>query len=166
MTATHVRTWLQSLGTLTAISRSDEETALVLETYTHLLAERFPAAAFCAASLDVVASLHPEGFPTYGALVAALSGWWAAHRPPPKPPRSMKFLETPEPEMQEEFTPEELDHMSRVAAGAHAFLDARIAADPAHRPTPKHLSPELLDAINPLPNGRKRSHAPADPRDA
>jgi hypothetical protein len=154
-----VRQWCQSLGILSAVSISRQEAEMKLAAYVPMLLERFPDAAFTTASLEYVAAQAVKGFPTYGELAAWLGDWWRANRPalpalPPPPPIRQRG----------EPTPEEIEHVTRVVAETIAAL--RASAQPveewrtARTPKPSYLSPEQLDRINPLPNGRKR-HAPS-----
>jgi hypothetical protein len=103
-------------------------------------------------SLEHVAARSVKGFPTYGELVEALAEWWRDHRPAPP------ALPPPEPIRQrDEPTAEEVAHVERAVAETLAFL--RSSAQPVEdRREMKavHVSPELLDKINPLPNGFKR----------
>lgn len=176
--ATHVgvvRSWCQSLGVLTAVSITREEAEMKLAAYVPLLMQEFPDAAFTSESLNHVARACSKGFPTYAELVGALSAHWRASRPvlalPPPPP----------PEPRPPPTDEERAEVTRLAREAIAALrstaqefDRRREAvwaaqerrgvvpppyDDAGRPRARHLSAELLDRINPLPNGRKRSDA-------
>jgi hypothetical protein len=148
---------------LSAVSISRQEAEMKLAAYVPLLKDRFPDGAFTTASLEHVAARALKGFPTYGELAAWLAEWWRDHRPmppalPPPPPIRQR----------DEPTPEEIEHVTRVTAEAIAAL--RSSAQPVEdrRPVPHFLSPGVLDAINPLPNGRKRTDAttatPADAR--
>jgi hypothetical protein len=152
-----VRQWCQSLGILSAVSISRQEAEMKLAAYVPLLADRFPDGAFTTASLEYVARQAIKGFPTYGELAAWLAEWWRATRPPPL------ALPAPPPIRQRgEPTPEEIEHVTRVAAEAIAAL--RSSAQPIEdyrRPAPRYLTPEQLDRINPLPGGAKR-YAPAN----
>lgn len=83
--ATHVpvvRQWCQSLGVLSAVSISRQESEMKLAAYVPLLVDRFPDAAFTQASLEHCARNAVKGFPTYGELAAWLSDWWRERRPP------------------------------------------------------------------------------------
>jgi hypothetical protein len=135
-----------------------------LAAFVPLLMDRFPDAAFTPASLEHCAAQAVKGFPTYGELAAWLADWWRQHRPappalPPPPPIRQR----------EEPTPEEIEHVTRVTAETVAFL--RSSAQPVEdrrSPGPRYLTPEQLDRLNPLPNGRKRyadqtTAAPVDP---
>lgn len=166
---THIRTvrqWCQSLGILSAVSISRQEAEMKLAAYVPMLLARFPDAAFTTESLEHVARRAVKGFPTYGELAEWLGEHWKETRPPfpaiapppPPPPR-------PEP------TPEEIEHVRQLCAQVVGELRASaIAKDTVGRPlptgpvppTPRYLSPDVLDRINPLPNGRKRA-APPEP---
>jgi hypothetical protein len=145
-----VRRWCQSLAVLTAVSMTREEAQLRLAAFVPLLVDRFPDGAFTTASLEHCAAQAVKGFPTYGELAGWLAAWWREHRPyvalpppPPPPPR-------PEP------TPEEIEHVRRAAAEAVAALRSSAQPIEDRRPMPRYLTPAQLDAMNPLPNGRKR----------
>ena len=169
--ATHisvVREWLQSLGILSAVSISRQEAEMKLAAYTPMLMQRFPDAAFTAASLQYVAARAVKGFPTYGELAMWLHDWWQERRPLPP------ALPPPEPIRQRgEPTPDEIAHVERVVAETLAFL--RSSEQPEadqRRPRASYLTPEQLDRINPLPGGAKRyanqnaSAVPSDGPDA
>jgi hypothetical protein len=155
--ATHVRTvreWLTSLGILAAVSLPREEAQMRLAAFLPLLMDRFPDAAFTTSSLEHIAALAVKGFPTYGELAAWLADWWRANRPaPPALPAPPPIRQRDEP------TPEEIAHVSRVAAETIAALRSSAQPIEDRRPVPRYLTPEQLDEINPLPNGRKRSGA-------
>ena len=163
-----VRQWCQSLGVLSAVSISRQEAEMKLAAYVPLLFDRFPDAAFTTASLEHVAARAVKGFPTYGELAAWLSEWWSAHRPalPALPPPDIPPPRPPP-------TPEEVAYVhQRVAECVAAMRSSAIDADTVgrsldealtFRPRPRYLTPEQLDRINPLPNGRKRSDAATSP---
>jgi hypothetical protein len=147
-----VREWCQSLGVLTAISISREEAEMKLSAYVPMLMQDFPDAAFTTESLRVVARQCVEGFPPYPVLAERLSSWWRENRPrppalPPPPPIRQR----------DEPTPEERDHVARVAAEAIAALRSSAQPIEDRRPQPRYLTLEQLDRINPLPNGMKRA---------
>lgn len=159
-----VRQWCLSLGVLSAVSVSRQEAEMKLAAYVPLLMERFPDVAFTTASLEHVAARAVKGFPTYGELADWLSEWWREHRPrpiaiapPPPPPR----------EVHEPLTPEQLEQVHELSRRTIAALRASRtdldtvgrSLDDARefRPRPAYLTPEQLDRINPLPNGRKRA---------
>lgn len=166
---TTVREWCNSLGVLTAISVDSEDARLRLAAFVPLLADRFPAAAFTTASLEAVARECVKGFPSYGELAEHLAAWWKAHRPP------IAALPPPElPPPRPDATPEERAAVrARVEECIAALRSSRIEIDAQSRrlddvaaaPRPRYLTPEQLDRINPLPNGRKRTDAasPAAP---
>ena len=149
-----VREWCQSLGVLTAVSLSRAEAEMKLGAYVPMLMRDFPDGAFTTDSLNAVARECTEGFPIYPVLAGRLSRWWREHRPyvalpapPPPPPR-------PDP------TPEEVAHVEQVTRAVVAWL--RSSAQPVEDRRPpgaRHLTPEQLDRLNPLPNGRKRTDA-------
>ena len=167
--ATHlpvVRQWCLSLAVLTAVSISRQEAEMKLAAYVPMLMDRFPDGAFTTESLEHVARQCVKGFPTYPELALHLSDWWRPYRPvlalpapPPPPPRQPP-------------TPEEIEHVKRLTREVVAALrssaaeaDAqsrRLDAAISHRPRTAYASPALLDRINPLPNGRKRTDATAN----
>lgn len=121
-----------------------------LAAYVPLLMREFPDAAFTSDSLSYVAKQAIKGFPTYGEAVAWLGDWWREHQPirpalPPPPP--LPFHEP---------TAEELayihERVEEITAALSASNDAKSSVEFGAR----HLSPGVLDQINPLPNGRKR----------
>jgi hypothetical protein len=166
-----VRKWLVALGILTAGNMSRAEAEMKLRAYVPLLQDRFPPEAFTQASLEAVAS-RCRFFPSYADVGDYLADWWKAHRPAPPALPPPPVVERPPP------TPEELAHVRECVATIVANMrSTAILADtvgrsfdvPLPRPGPRHLTPEQLDRINPLPNGRKRTNdatlsaAPVDP---
>jgi hypothetical protein len=128
---------------------------LKLGAYVPLLVREFPDAAFTSESLAHVAAAAVKGFPTYGELVASLREWWADHRPLPL------ALAAPEPEplpllQREPPTAEMVEQVHRAATEAIAALRANAAPVVRREPTPRYLTPEQLDVVNPLPDGRRR----------
>jgi hypothetical protein len=148
---TAVRQWCLSLVVLSAVRISRDEVETKLAAYAGLLAREFPAAAFSADSLAHVAAASVKGFPTYGELVASLRVWWADHRPLPP------MLEPPPPAPPRDPPPEELARIralvEEVTAKVRANADETVAGGSFGA---RYLSAGQLDAINPLPNGRKR----------
>lgn len=148
-----VREWCVSLGILTAVSISRQEAEMKLAAYIPMLLQRFPDAAFTAESLEHVAAKAVKGFPTYGELATWLDEWWRPKRPPlialaPPPPSPP----APEP------TPEMLAYVRTRVEEVTALISARQRDDAEARHFgARHLSAGALDAINPLPNGRKRA---------
>jgi len=153
-----VREWCQSLGVLTAVTITRQEADLKLAAYIPMLVQRFPDAAFTPESLQHCAAAAVKGFPTYGELAASLAAHWRANRP--EPPRA---LPPPAPRPpRPEPTEAEREHVARATRELVAELSARWS--PAeHHPRAKHLSPGVLDQINPLPGGRKRTTQGAPP---
>jgi hypothetical protein len=154
-----VRQWCQSLGVLSAVSISREEAELKLRAYVPMLMDRFPDGAFTTASLEHVARNAVKGFPTYGELAAWLSDWWMQHRPLP-PLLNGPAKEAPPPAPREPPTEEEVAYVrarvQEIVGNMHSpFSETRVDT-PARQPRPAYASPELLDQINPLPNGVKR----------
>lgn len=83
--ATHsdtVRDWLKALGALTAAVMTNNEAKARVSAIATLLANEFPTAAFCPASLAHVAR-ECRHFPTYAELCDLLGPWWKQHRPEP-----------------------------------------------------------------------------------
>jgi hypothetical protein len=144
-----VREWLTSLGILSAVSMSKREAEMKLAAFVPLLARDFPDAAFTQDSLSHVARRCPY-FPTYHEICEHLGSWWRDRRPmpialpppPPTPPR-------PPP------TPEEREYIGARVAEVVASL-RNADSEPRPGPTARYLSPGVLDAINPLPNGMSR----------
>jgi hypothetical protein len=133
---------------------SRDEATMKLAAFVPLLLDRFPDGAFTAASLEHCAAQAVKGFPTYGELAAWLAAWWRQHRPaPPALPAPPPIRQRDEP------TPEEIEHVTRVAAEAIAALRSSVQPIEDRRPMPRYLTPAQLDAVNPLPNGRKRTDA-------
>lgn len=156
--ATHIRVvreWCQSLGVLSAVSTSRAEAEMKLAAYVPLLVREFPDAAFTTDSLAHVARRAVKGFPTYGEICQWLGEWWRDRKPlplalppPPPPPPA------PEP------TPEMLAYVRTRVEEVTALISARQRDDAEARHFgARHLSAGALDAINPLPNGRKRAAA-------
>jgi hypothetical protein len=137
---------------------SRDEAEMKMAAYVPLIMREFPDAAFTADSLTHVARRAVKGFPTFGELCEWLGEWWRDRRPLPlalPAPPSLPLLQREPP------SPEVRAHVRRVAAEAIAALTARIQpGDNARAPTARHLSPGQLDALNPLPNGRKRAAPP------
>jgi hypothetical protein len=132
-----------------------EEATMKLAAYVPMLLDRFPDAAFTPASLQHVAARAVKGFPTYGELVEWLREWWMPNRPP------LAALAPPDiPPPRPEPTDEERAAIAVRVAEAVAHLTAREPVEPPTRFGVRPLSPGQLDAINPLPNGRKRAAPP------
>ena len=73
------------------------------------------------ASLEAVAARAVKGFPTYGELAGWLAEWWREHRPAPLAlPRRRRSARAAS------RTPEEIEHVSRVAAEAVAALRSSV----------------------------------------
>lgn len=164
-----VRQWLQSLGVLSAISISRDEAEMKLAAFTPMLMQRFPDAAFTTESLEHVARCCNKGFPNYGELADCLSEWWLANRPMPPalPPPDLPWRQ-PDAPQREPPTPEECAAVHTIVQEITARLRAHSVYTPGvSRPLPdepcavmpRYLPPELLDRLNPLPNGRKRTDA-------
>ena len=137
-----------------------------LAAYVPMLLDRFPAEAFTAASLEHVAHRAVKGFPTYGELTEWLGAWWKEHRPP------LRALPPPDlPKPRPPPTPEEIAYVHQRVQDCIAGMRMPIAFDtegrpidaPSPPPTPRYLSLDQLDALNPLPNGRKRAPPPEPP---
>lgn len=156
-----VRKWTIALGVLTAGNMTRADAEMKLRAYVPLLQDQFPAGAFTPASLHHVAA-QCKWFPSYAEVIEHLRGWWREHRPyvalpPPSPP-------PPRPDP----TPEEMEAVSRTVREVTAALHTsailkdttgRSLDEAPRRPQPRHLPPDVLDRINPLPNGRKRTDA-------
>ena len=130
-----------------------EDATMKLAAYVPMLTQRFPDAAFTAESLEHVARHAVKGFPTYGELAEWLGEWWKERRPP------LTALAPPViPAQRPDATDEERAYVSARVAEITAHLTASRASAAGERPPPtaRPLSPGVLDALNPLPNGRKR----------
>jgi hypothetical protein len=149
-----VREWLASLGVLCAISVTRREAEMKLAAFAPVLTREFPEGAFTTDSLAHVAAASVKGFPTFGEIVQALRPWWADRRPLPP------MLPPPErvPVHAAVATPEEREYVRALVEGVAARIrstdDDTVAGAQAFGA--RYLSPGQLDAINPLPNGRKR----------
>jgi hypothetical protein len=129
------------------------EVEMKMAAYVPMLSQRFPDAAFTAESLEFVAARAVRGFPTYGELAEWLGEWWKDRRPP------LTALAPPDiPPRRPDATDEERAYVSARVAEITAHLSASRAASASERPPAGAcpLSPGVLDALNPLPNGRKR----------
>ena len=151
-----VREWCVSLGVLTVVSISRDEAEMKLAAYVPLLVSEFPAAAFTTESLQHVARLCHRGFPTYPEIVNHLSMWWRENRTLPR-------IVAPLPEERPPPTPEEIAYVRARVAEVTFALSAGAAAKEAglragsSGPGARHLTPEQLDRVNPLPEGRRRA---------
>ena len=161
-----VREWTVALGILTSGNMTRADAEMKLRAYVPLLQDNFPAAAFTQDSLHHVAA-QCKWFPSYAEVIEHLRGWWRDHRPAP--------LALPPPDLpppRDPPTPEEIAHVRRCVEEITAALrSSAIERDTEGRPieagppppTPRYLSPEQLDRINPLPNGFKRAAQPEPP---
>ena len=126
-----------------------------MAAYLPLLMHEFPDGAFTSESLSFVARECAKGFPTYPELCNYISRWWRPKRP------FLNALPPPPPPSPFEPTPEEIAHVKRVVAELTASLTAHAdridGAMRFERRGAKHLSPGVLDQVNPLPNGRRRT---------
>jgi len=153
-----VREWIIAIGVLTSGNMTKADAEMKLRAYVPLLQAEFPPGAFCQASLAAV-TRECQWFPSYAEVARHLSAWWRAHRPmPPALPPPVPERENPPP------TPEEIARVEQLVAEMTASLRAAALSresQPFHverpGPQPRYLPPELLDQINPLPNGRKRA---------
>ena len=128
-----------------------------LAAFVPMLFDRFPDGAFTQESLEHCAARAVKGFPNYGELAGWLSDWWRIHRP--MPPLLAKPKEAPPLEPRVPPTEEEVAYVhecvQQIIANMHSpFSEPRD--DHPRAPRPAYASPEVLDRINPLPNGRKR----------
>jgi hypothetical protein len=149
--------WVTALGVLTSGNMTRAEAEMKLRAYVPLLQDEFPPAAFCQDSLSAVAR-QCQWFPSYAEVARHLSEWWRAHRPAP-----VALPPPPAPEPRPPPTPEEVAHVRELVAevtsalrAAALYRDSRAFDLDPPRPQPRYLTPEQLDSINPLPNGRKR----------
>lgn len=76
----HVMGWLADLANMTAGSAPLADIKPKITTMAAMLADKFPAAAYCRQSLDAVAS-ECRFFPPYSDVIKHLGGWWRVHRP-------------------------------------------------------------------------------------
>lgn len=149
-----VREWTIALGILTSGNMTRADAEMKLRAYVPLLQDNFPAAAFTQASLHHVAA-QCKWFPSYGEVVEHLRAWWNPRRPlPPALPPPDLAPSRPEP------PPEELARIRALVEG----VTARVRANADETVSggsygARYLSPGVLDQINPLPSGRKRSEA-------
>jgi hypothetical protein len=151
-----VREWTIALGILTSGNMTRADAEMKLRAYVPLLQDNFPAAAFTQASLHHVAA-QCKWFPSYGEVVEHLRAWWNPRRPlPPALPPPERV-----PVHAAVATPEEREYVRALVEGVAARIratdDDTVAGAQAFGAA--YLSPGVLDAINPLPNGRKRSEA-------
>jgi hypothetical protein len=150
-----VREWLVSLGILTAISISREEARVKLAAFLPMLISDFEDGAFTKESLNYVAKACVKGFPIYPELHNHLRDWWRDHQP--LPPLLEKPKEAPPPEPRVPPTEEEIAHVHACVQQIIANMRSPFSErDEPVRARPAYASPEVLDRINPLPNGRKR----------
>jgi len=154
-----VRQWCQSLGVLSAVSISRQESEMKLAAFVPLLADRFPDAAFTQDSLQHCAAKAVKGFPTYGELAGWLSDWWRDHRPLPpllaKPKEAPPLVEPRVPPSEEEIAYVR-GCVQQIIANMHSPFSEARDDQPRAAPRPAYMTPSQLDQINPLPNGRKR----------
>jgi hypothetical protein len=158
-----VRKWITALGVLTAGNMTRVEAEMKLRAYVPLLQDRFPPAAFTQSSLEAVAS-QCRFFPSYADVAAHLADWWRDHRPAP-PALPPPPVEPP----REPPTPEAIAYVHQRVREIVATLRAPplyaeqqsggLDDEDDLRARPRYLDPALLDQINPLPNGRKRTDA-------
>ena len=104
--------------------------------------------------------------PSYAEVIEHLGGWWKEHRPP------LPALPPPDiPPPRPPPTEEEIAHVRAcVEEITRNMRSSAIERDTEGRPIdtgppppkPRYLPPDVLDRINPLPNGRKRA-APTEP---
>jgi hypothetical protein len=147
-----VREWIIALGVLTAGNMTRAEAEMKLRAYVPLLQDNFPAGAFTQDSLHHVAS-KCKWFPTYAEVVEHLGEWWRPRRPP------LVAIQPPDiPPRRPDATDQERAYVTARMAEITDILSAsRTATARGFQPqTALPLSPGVLDALNPLPNGRKR----------
>lgn len=78
--ARHVGAWLNDLALLTAGDIPLSETKAKIAALAGVLADDYPAEAFCRQSLtEIGRRIH--AFPSYGQLCEHLGAWWAANQP-------------------------------------------------------------------------------------
>lgn len=153
--ANTVREWIIALGVLTSNGRMTADDAeLKLRAYAPLLLDNFPPTAFTQASLHHVAA-QCQWFPAYAEVVTHLRAWWRENRPianalPAPPQRAHSDPQRQPP------TDDEIAYVRARVAEITAILRTPNHDPPRPPPGPRHLSPAQLDAVNPLPNGRKR----------
>ena len=155
-----VREWTIALGILTSGNMTRTDAEMKLRAYVPLLQDHFPVGAFTQDSLHYVAA-QCKWFPSYAEVIEHLRAWWHDHRPAPPalpPPDIPKPRDPP--------TPEEIayvhERVAEIVANLRMVtLTAATVGRPLDiaptRPGPRYLPPDVLDQINPLPNGRKRT---------
>lgn len=160
-----VRNWVEALGVLCCDNMTPVEAEMKTLAYVPMLQADFPPDAFTRDSLSAVAR-QCKYFPAYGDVYTHLSAWWRQHRPMP-----VALPEPPPPPQHEPPTPEEAAYVHAcvqevIANMRGPFGRHRVEEEPnndlGEEPQPPrgrgalYLTPEQLDIVNPLPNGRKR----------
>jgi hypothetical protein len=167
-----VREWCASLGILAAANASRVEVEAKAAAFVPMLMQRFDDGAFTAASLEFVAARADKGFPTYGEVSTWLSEWWRENRPPPPraiaPPRQLALPPEPPPEPPTEeekaAVRARVQECIAILSSPRPAMSERSVQDQLSElgeatplgPEPRYLTPEQLDIVNPLPDGRKR----------
>lgn len=153
---TSIRRWLMSLGALCQITTTPDEARHRIAAFAPMLAAEYPIEAFTQASLAHVAKHCTRGFPPYGELCSLLTAWWRDNR---TKPTGLPSPAKP-PDQRPAPTPDEIAYVRNLVANLRAELGTNDPPRPSQQPTPRHLTPEQLDHINPLPDGRKRAGPP------
>jgi len=155
-----VRNWVEALGVLCCDNMTPTEAEMKVLAFVPMLQSDFPAEAFTQDSLSHVAR-ECKYFPSYGEVYNHLSAWWR----PRRPMQAVALPAPAPPPPHVEPTPDERAYVhEQVRALVASFKSGPLYSDATpgelkddRRPKAIHLSPGMLDLINPLPNGHKRA---------
>lgn len=158
-----IRQWLLALFALSANNMPRAEIEARLDAYVPVLTREFPSGAYTEDSLAYVARQCTFA-PAYGEVSRNLAAWWRDNRPmpaalPPPPPEPPRTPPTPEEaaavhemvrDLVASLRASDTRRAEALAADRHSYL-------PPGSVPPRHLPPDMLDRLNPLPNGHKRA---------